>query len=167
MDMRLEILVALSIALPLPGVAEDPCAAEAARLCSRASGEVALLGCLRGHEKELTPACRAELSALLPIAQEYGRDCEADARRLCAGTPPGEGRLLQCLKDQESFLSQSCQAAFNRVRLERSKIQASCAGDVGRLCRDVPEGSGRVVACLRRQEAQLTSECRDVVKKLP
>jgi hypothetical protein len=126
-----------------------------------------VLGCLRGHDKELLPACRAELSVLLKIGEECGKDCAADAKRLCADTPPGEGRLLRCLKDQESFLSQSCQGAFNRVRLERSKIQARCAGDVGRFCRDVPEGAGRLLACLRRHEGELTSDCRDVLAKLP
>ena len=165
--MRTRLLALLLVATSLPALAEDPCAAEAARHCSKARGETALLGCLRGHEKELAPACRAELSALLAIAEEYGQDCEADARRLCAETPPGEGRLLRCLKDQESFLSQSCQGAFNRVRLERSRIQASCAGDVGRLCRDVPEGSGRILACLRRHEKELSSDCRATVGKLP
>jgi hypothetical protein len=147
--------------------AEDPCAAEAARLCSRAKGDVAVLGCLRGQEKELAPACRAQLSVLLEIAREYGQDCEADAKRLCADTPSGEGRILRCLKDKESFLSQSCQDAFNRVRLERTRLQAGCAGDVGRFCRDVPEGAGRIVACLRQHEPELASECRDVVTKLP
>jgi hypothetical protein len=165
--MRTRLLALLLVATSLPALAEDPCAAEAARLCSKARGEAALLGCLRSQEKELAPACRAELSALLAIAEEYGQDCEADARRLCAATPPGEGRLLRCLKDQESFLSQSCQGAINRVRLERSRIQASCAGDVGRLCRDVPEGSGRILACLRRHEKELSSDCRDTVGKLP
>jgi hypothetical protein len=165
--MLTRLLALLLVATSLPALAEDPCAAEAARLCSKARGETALLGCLRGHAKELAPACRAELSSLLAIAEEYGKDCEADARRLCAETPPGEGRLLKCLKDQESFLSQSCQGAFNRVRLERSRIQASCAGEVGRLCRDVPEGSGRILACLRRHEKKLGSDCRDTVGKLP
>jgi len=165
--MRTRLLALLLVSTSLPALAEDPCAAAAARYCSRAKGETALLGCLRGHDKELAPACQAELSSLLIIAEEYGKDCEADAQRLCAETPPGEGRLLRCLHDQESFLSQSCQAAFNRIRLERSKIQASCAGDVGRLCRDVPEGSGRILACLRRHQKELSSDCRDAVGKLP
>jgi cysteine rich repeat protein len=165
--MRTSLLTLLLAAAPLSALAEDPCAADAVRLCSKAKGETALLGCLRGQDKEVTPACKENLSLLLAIAQEYGKDCEADARKLCADTPPGEGRLLRCLKDNESFLSQSCQSAFNRVRLERSKIQASCAGDVGRFCHDVPEGSGRVLACLRKHEQELTSDCRDVLGKLP
>lgn len=159
------IVVALATG-SLSAVAQDPCAADAVRLCSRARGDVAVLGCLRGQEKEVTPACRAELSALREIAEELGPDCEPDAQRLCAGTPRGEGKVLQCLRDKESFVSQTCQQAINRVRLTRSKIQASCAGDVGTYCRDVPDGGGRIVACLWRHEKELASGCREVVAKL-
>src|SRR5574342_64352 len=105
--MRARLLAVLIASTSLPAFAVDPCAAAAAHLCSRAKGEVAVLGCLRGHDKELTPACRAELSALLKIAEEYGKDCEADAKRLCADVARGEGRLLQCLKDNEFFFNHS------------------------------------------------------------
>jgi Golgi apparatus protein 1 len=165
--MRPSPLLLLIASLPLVALAEDPCALEAQRLCSKAKGETAVLGCLRGQEKELSPACRTNLSALLKIAELYGMDCEADARKLCAEVTPGDGAVLRCLKDNESFLSQSCQGAFNKVRLERSKLVAACAGDVGRLCRDVPEGSGRILACLRGNQRELTSDCRDAVNKLP
>lgn len=61
-----------------------------------------MLGCLRGHDKELAPDCRAELSVLLKIAEEYGKDREADAKRFCGGVSAGEGRILQCLKGKPS-----------------------------------------------------------------
>lgn len=35
-----------------------------------------------------------------------------------------------------------------------------CLGDVQRLCPDVTPGSGRVVACLRRNEERLSNDCR-------
>ncbi len=110
---------------------------------------------------------RALLAATAALALPVLADdpCAADAARLCAGTR-GEGRLLQCLRDQESFVSQSCQQAINRVRLTRMKIQASCAGDVGKFCRDVPEGAGRILSCLLRHEKELASDCREVVAKL-
>ncbi|HTN52882.1 MAG TPA: cysteine rich repeat-containing protein [Anaeromyxobacter sp.] len=160
------LLVAAIGWLASPARAEDPCAAEAARVCSKARGDQVVLGCLRSSEKELSAACRAELSVFLRIAAEYGEGCQADAYRLCRDVE-GEERVLQCLKDNEAYLSSSCQGAFNKVRMVRSQIQASCAGDVGQFCRDVPEGSGRVVTCLRAHLKELTSDCRGVVEKLP
>jgi hypothetical protein len=160
-------LAALLLAMAtLPALAQDPCAAEAARSCDRAKGETALLECLR-RVRELSPACQAQLTELAGIAKELGEDCEADARRLCAEVQPGQGRLMRCLKDHESFLSQSCQGAINGIRLVRSSVQAGCAGDVGRFCKMVPEGGGRIIGCLREHEKELTSDCRDVLKKLP
>ena len=164
--MRTRLLAVLVAIASLPAFAQDPCAAEVARSCDRAKGETALLECLR-RVRELSPACQAELDDLAQLAKELGPDCEADARRLCAEVQPGQGRMMRCLRDNESFLSQSCQGAMNQLRLVRSGVQASCAGDVGRFCKMVPEGAGRIIACLREHEKELTSDCRDVVKKLP
>jgi len=166
--LRLPVTVAVAIALlALPALAEDPCAAEAMRLCNKARGDIALLGCLRNQEKELSPACRGSLHELYGIAVEYGKDCEADAAKLCKDVPRGEGRLARCLWENESFVSQSCQGAINKVRLVQSGIQAGCAEDVGRFCKDVPQGAGRIIGCLRRNEKELSGNCKDVLKKLP
>lgn len=41
--------------------------------------------------------------------------CGGDARRLCAGTPPGGERILKCLAAQASRVSPNCYAALSRV----------------------------------------------------
>jgi hypothetical protein len=42
---------------------------------------------------------------------------------------------------------------------ERSALQA-CRADAQKLCAGVAPGGGRVVACLRGQEAQLSADCK-------
>ena len=163
--MRARLAAVLVAAASLPALAEDPCAAELAKFCDRAKGESARLECLR-QVRETSPACQAQLAELAEIRKELGAECEADARQLCAGVQPGQGRILRCLNDKLSFVSQSCQGAINELRLVRSKIQAGCAGDVGRFCKMVPEGAGRIITCLREHEKELTSECRDTLDKL-
>jgi hypothetical protein len=160
------LLAVLPAAATVPP-APDSCAAEAKQFCAGADGDVALVECLYGREKDLTPECRAQISALRVIAKDYGKDCVADAKRLCADAPRGEGGLARCLQDNMSNLSQSCQGAVNRARLLYSEIQASCADEFARLCPGIPEGSGRILACLREHDKELSSVCRDVVKKLP
>jgi hypothetical protein len=160
------LLAILFAAAPVPP-APYSCAAEAKQFCADADGDVALVECLHGREKDLTPECRAQVSALRLIAKDYGKDCVADATRLCADAPRGEGELARCLQDNMSNLSQSCQGAVNRARLTYSKIQASCAEDFARVCPGIPEGGGRILACLREHEKELSSVCRDVVTKLP
>ena len=39
--------------------------------------------------------------------------CGIDARTLCAGTPPGGGRILQCLASQPAALSPACRDALS------------------------------------------------------
>jgi hypothetical protein len=146
--------------------AEDPCAAEVARLCPRSRGDLLLVGCLRSHEQELSQACKGDLDAVLAKAKAISAHCEGDVHRLCKDVEPGEGRVAACLKDHESELSQGCQGAFNAWRLKRMEFTAACAGDVGRLCRDVPEGAGRVWTCLKEKERELGSDCRAAMKKL-
>jgi hypothetical protein len=41
--------------------------------------------------------------------------CKADARSLCAGTPPGGGRLIDCLAANAGSLSPMCYDAIARV----------------------------------------------------
>jgi hypothetical protein len=166
--MRTRLLAVLLLAsLALPARADDPCAAETQALCSKAVGSNAVLGCLRSNQEKLSPACQANVSELAAIAEEYGDECRADAQKLCAKVQPGQGRLARCLVDNASLVSQSCQGAINQVRLIRTKLTGSCAGDVGQLCRDVPEGAGRILGCLRKHEASLSRDCKDALKTVP
>jgi hypothetical protein len=41
--------------------------------------------------------------------------CKADARSFCAGTPPGGGRLIDCLAANAGILSPACYDAIARV----------------------------------------------------
>ena len=145
---------------------DDTCSAEVARLCPRSRGDLLLLSCLRVHEAEVTRACKGDADALLATEREISAACEGDADRLCVGVQPGGGRVVACLLHQESNLSQSCQSAFNEWRLRRMRLTSACAGDIGALCQNVPEGGGRIWTCLRAHDQELTSECRSVLHKL-
>ena len=43
-----------------------------------------------------------------PSRLQIAEACAADIDRLCAGVPPGEGRIKDCMKAQVSQLSASC-----------------------------------------------------------
>ena len=165
--MRTALAAVLLAATALAARAEDPCAAETLALCNKAVGVNAVLGCLRSNQEKLSPACQANVADYTALAQQYGEDCQADAKKLCADVQPGQGRLARCLVDNISFVSQSCQDAINKVRLVRSHIVSGCAGDIGQFCKMVPEGAGRVLACLRKHQKSLSGTCQDVLKSLP
>ena len=163
--------VRMIVAVMLLGVAgaafaEDDCAAEVARLCPASRGDLLVLGCLRANSAALSRVCKGDPDALLAKARQVGSSCDADAAKLCKEVQAGEGRIVSCLRDNESSLSTSCQAAFNKWRLMRMNLQSACAGEIGKLCQMVPEGSGRIYTCLKEHEKDLGSDCRSALNKL-
>ncbi|BDG05624.1 hypothetical protein [Anaeromyxobacter oryzae] len=166
MIRRLWLAVAL-LTFAAAARAEDPCAAEMARLCPQSRGDLEPMKCLRAHEAQLSRACKSDLDAVVAKARSIAKgDCDGDVYRLCRDVEPGEGRVAACLRDHESELSQSCQGAFNKWRVARMELAAACSGDVGKFCHDVPEGSGRIWTCLKARLPELTSDCRAAVQKL-
>src|SRR5882724_5663429 len=54
--------------------------------------------------------------------------------------------------------SSSAQGAANDVR-------AACAQDVQKLCANVPAGGGRIIACLKQHQDQVSDSCKQAVAK--
>ena len=78
--------------------------------------------CLAAYEDELTQQCKqGVLEARLAIetgraAIQYSiRSCEADADAFCLDVQPGEGRMLKCLKTNQSSLSPKCVGALKQT----------------------------------------------------
>jgi len=164
--VRRLFVTALLFAAAVAARGEDACTAAVARLCPASRGDLLLLGCLRAHEAEISRACPGDLDAVLAKAQEIGESCDGDVAKLCPNVQAGGGRVVACLQANESNLSQGCQAAFNEWRLMRMRLVAACAGDIGKFCRMVPEGGGRIFSCLKAHEGDLSSDCRTAMEKL-
>ena len=80
--------------------------------------------CLSAYEDQLTAQCKqGVLEATLALntgiaAVEYSISaCEADADKHCLDVQPGEGRLLKCLKVNQSQVSQQCITALKETEL--------------------------------------------------
>ena len=41
--------------------------------------------------------------------------------------------------------------------------RTACKADVEKLCSDVSPGSGRILACLRQNEAQVSAACKEAI----
>jgi Cysteine rich repeat len=75
------------------------------RLFGLALGAAVLLAAVPGHAQEV---------------REIARACAADIDRLCAGVPPGEGRIKACMKAHVTELSAPCfDAIMGAVAAER------------------------------------------------
>jgi len=83
--------------------------------------------CLGAYEAHLTPQCKQGiLEASLAIktgaaAIDYSISaCEADADKHCLEVQPGEGRLLRCLKANQTDVSSQCVTALKETGLWES-----------------------------------------------
>jgi hypothetical protein len=62
------------------------------------------------------------------------------------------------LRPQSSF----AQTVSSQISAD---VQAACASDVQNLCSGVPPGGGRIIACLKQHQAQVSDRCKQAVTK--
>ena len=78
--------------------------------------------CLMAYEEQLSPTCRkGVLEAAMSIkvgseAIDYSLSaCETDVDAYCDNVQPGEGRVVGCIKANESKVSKACIAALKET----------------------------------------------------
>ncbi len=149
---------------PPATVGPGACAQDAARLCPGVEqGAGKILDCLKRQPAALSGPCRLAVATPLEALDELTASCSDDAARVCPGVPPGGGRVLDCLRAGWNALSESCQAALWAAQEKRDQFESVCGKDVARRCQGVPPGEGRIVKCLRAQEADVSPPCRALV----
>jgi hypothetical protein len=97
--------------------------------------------------------------------------CEKDLETYCKSVTPGEGRIQACLYAYEDKLSGRCVYALYEAanKLERAAtalkyLANECKGDVSSLCADTMPGEGRILKCLEKNEAKVSSRCKQAAK---
>ncbi len=85
--------------------------------------------------------------------------CSADALKFCKDVRAGGGRIIRCLKEHESELSEGCKA-MQRHGEEKADEFRHCKADAEKLCKDVKPGGGRIVRCLREHDDELSAQCK-------
>jgi hypothetical protein len=103
-------------------------------------------------------------AALLAAAAEPAEStCFADAKRVCPDVHSGDPGFLACLRAHLEELSPSCEQDLRRIDRRAAEFQDACGGDVLRLCRSVPQGEGRVLACLDEAALLLSPGCAQAI----
>ncbi len=92
--------------------------------------------------------------------------CAADAARVCAGIPPGEGRIYYCLRSSWSSLSEGCQKTLDWAQRASQEVALDCQADAFSWCQGVPAGRGRLFACLASHRSDLSSTCQDAMARV-
>jgi hypothetical protein len=102
----------------------------------------------------------------LVFAQDFSRKglCQADVEKFCKDVQPGQGRILQCMKQHEAELSIACKNHIAEAREKTQEFIKACKPDAQKFCNNVKPGKGRIYRCLKQHEAELSANCQDHVK---
>lgn len=122
--------------------------ARADRLLAKASILLALLAPCAGLAGEPSPWNDSEA-------------CQTDVEKLCAAVKPGGARMVACLESHEPELSEACKEQLAAAKEKAEAVRKACKPDAARLCKKVTPGKGRILACLRAHQAELSADCTD------
>ncbi len=100
------------------------------------------------------------------------KGCDADMKKYCPGLPLNSKNALMCLMAYEHKLSTVCKLGFEEAALSMKmsaialdySIQA-CEADADKFCLKVQPGEGRIVSCLRKNEAKVSKDCVSTLKE--
>jgi len=164
MMQRIYFVAVLSfLALPTSARAQDACKADAEKLCKDIPpGEGRIIGCLKSHESDLSAACKEQLAAGNARRERVKAACKPDAEKFCQGIQPGDGHLAACLKSHESELAPSCHEIVGKVEARIHEVHEACKADAAKFCQETQPGGGRIRACLKSHEADLSEPCKAV-----
>ena len=91
--------------------------------------------------------------------------CKADVDKFCKGIKPGQGRIWACLKSNEAQLSDACKTQMAQMREHFKEFKAACMADVQKFCQGIPAGKGKIAACLKSHETELSDSCKEFFNK--
>jgi hypothetical protein len=98
------------------------CTDDVSRLCKDVQpGQGRIIKCMKEHEKELSPGCKAQMTQVKEKVREAREACEDDIFRFCGNVKPGGGRIVHCLKEHENELSPKCKAIMDEYRQKKAQ----------------------------------------------
>src|SRR5262245_11275439 len=92
--------------------------------------------------------------------------CKADVDKFCAQVKPGGGRIVQCLKQNEAQLSESCKERMKMAQAQMKEIKDACADDVQQFCAGTKAGGGRIARCLKGHQDKISAECKTALEQV-
>ena len=103
-------------------------------------------------------AIPAVIFAAEPSAE---RPCMDEIEKFCKDVQPGEGGIVQCLRDHDRELSALCRDKVKVVMQRVEEAKHICAKDIEKFCAGVKPGGGRLIKCLNPHMDELTPACRE------
>ncbi|MFQ5667807.1 MAG: cysteine rich repeat-containing protein [Candidatus Binatia bacterium] len=86
--------------------------------------------------------------------------CSAEVKKFCPDVKRGGGRIMKCLEDHSADLSETCKSRLQKRRARHGRRWHACQEDLKKFCPEARPGRGRIRACLKSHEAELSAECK-------
>lgn len=100
------------------------------------------------------------------------KDCEKELTAYCKDVTPGEGRILACLYAYDDKLTVRCEyalyetaALLGRSLTALAYMVSECRDDIKTYCLDISPGQGRVLQCIDKNRAKVSSRCKQALKE--
>jgi hypothetical protein len=97
--------------------------------------------------------------------------CQQELTTFCKDVTPGEGRLLACLYAFQDKVTPRCERALydsvgqlDRMLTNLSFAIGECRDDLRSYCADIKPGEGRLLDCLKNNEAKISGRCNSALK---
>ncbi|MGB8331062.1 MAG: cysteine rich repeat-containing protein [Polyangiales bacterium] len=86
--------------------------------------------------------------------------CKADLAKFCPDAKPGGGQVAACLKKNAAKLSAPCKQRVGQMKQILKEVNKACEEDIHFLCEGIQPGGGRVAACLKQSESEVSAGCK-------
>jgi Golgi apparatus protein 1 len=181
--------------VPVMAATEDlaidgPCKSEAVDLCGDVEiGSARLAKCLRskkisakvrGSASPLSDGCNRKVTSFFEAAArtpftfnpELASACAANLEEFCSDAP--DPMKMFCLRQNKVQLEDKCKDEVFKKQLQQAEdirmdpvLSAACESDMNSLCSNsVPQGGGRIKACLRSKKESLSDQCSTFLFKV-
>lgn len=157
------------------------CMADIAKLCSKVTfGQAKMLECLKDNREQLSDQCRETVFKREEeefedpdLDYKLRKTCRKMIKLFCDDVQPSE--LFSCLKKHknEPEMERSCQDVITKRQIRQTKdvrldpqLGKFCKLDIGKFCKEIPRGEGKIVECLKKRYESLSDECMDYMTRL-
>lgn len=92
--------------------------------------------------------------------------CANDMQTYCGTVQMGEGRMMKCMRENESKMSAECKEHMNSMKAAMKEVKEVCQDDWHKFCKDVKPGKGRIMSCMKEHKADFSQACQDEMAKM-
>lgn len=98
--------------------------------------------------------------------------CDEEIKQHCSAPGQSAPEIVMCLMAYEEQLGSACRKSILETAMTiKAGAEAidysisACETDVDVYCRDVPPGDGRIVGCIKSNEARVSTKCVAALKQ--